>query len=51
MSFQIFDFISRNSILFSWDFKECSTPKEDLEIVVLKSEEKMMENVRGSGQF
>ena len=37
--------------LFFGDFNGGSSRKEDLQMLVLKPEEKMMENVRGSDQF
>ena len=41
----------RNFVLFFWDFNGGSSRKEDLQMVLLKSVEKMMENVRGSEEF
>ena len=49
--FQIFDSILRNFVLFLRDFNRNSSRKEDLRMVVLKSEEKGMENVRDNDQF
>ena len=37
--------------LFFGDFNGGSSRKEDLQMLVLKPEEKMMENVRSSDQF
>ena len=37
--------------LLFWDFNGSSSKKEDLQMVVLKFEEKMMENVRGGDHF
>ena len=39
------------SFSFFWDFNESSSRKADLQLVVLKSEEKFMENVYDSDQF
>ena len=50
ISFQIFDFVLQNFVLFFWDFNG-SNRKEDLQMFVLKSEEKMMKNVHGRDQF
>ena len=50
-SFHIFDFILRNFVLFFWIFNGGNGEKEDLQIVGLKSEEKMIGNVRGNDQF
>ena len=50
--FQFFDFILRNLfVLFFRDFNWRSNRKEYLQMLLLKSEEKMMENVYGSDQF
>ena len=37
--------ILRNFVLFFWDFNGGSSPKEDLQMIALKSEEKMMRSV------
>ena len=47
----MFDFILRNFALFFWDLNNGSSKNEDFQIGVMKSEEKMMANVRGSDQF
>ena len=47
----MFDFILRNFLLVFWDFKGGKWKKKDLQMVVLKSEEKMMENVRAGDHF
>ena len=49
ISFQIFDFMLRNFVLFFWDFNWSSHRKEDLQMLLKMLE--MMENVRGSDQF
>ena len=46
ISFQIFDVILRNFTVF-WDFNRSSSRKENLQMLLLKSEEKIMENVCG----
>ena len=51
ISFQTFDLILWNFILFLWDFNGSSTRKEDLQMLVLKSKKKIMENVCGGDQF
>ena len=51
ISFQTFDLTLRNFILFLWDFNGSSTREEDLQMTVLKSKEKIMENVCGGDQF
>ena len=51
ISFQIFDFSLRNFVLFFWDFNGRSNRKENLQMLLLKSEEKLMKNFRGSDQF
>ena len=48
---QIFDFILWNFVLFFWDFNGGSSKKEDLQIVLLNYEEKIMKNVRGGEYF
>ena len=50
-SFHIFDFILRNFVLFFWIFNGGSGEKEDLQMVGLKSGEKMIEIILGSDQF
>ena len=51
LSFQMFDFILRNFVLFFWDFNRGSSKKEDLQMVVLKSGGEMIENVRGGDHY
>ena len=51
ISVHIFYFILLNFVLFFWDFNGSSSKKENLKMFVLKSEEKMIENVRGSYDF
>ena len=46
ISFQIFDVILQNFTVF-WDFNRSSSRKENLQMLLLKSEEKIMENVCG----
>ena len=41
----------RNFVSFFRDFNGGSSKKEDLQMVALKSEEKMMESVRGGDHF
>ena len=50
ISFQIFDVILQNFTVF-WDFNRSSSRKENLQMLLLKSEEKIMENVSGSDQI
>ena len=50
ISFQIFDVILQNFTVF-WDFNRSSSRKENLQMLLLKSEEKIMENVCGSDQL
>ena len=40
ISIQLFDFILRNLVLLFWDFNGNRIGKEDLQVLVLKSEEK-----------
>ena len=49
--FQIFDKLLRNFILFFKDFNGRSTRKEYLQMILLKSKEKMMRNACGRDQF
>ena len=48
---QIFDFILWNFVLFFRDFNGGSSKKEDLQIVLLNYEEKIMKNVSGGEYF
>ena len=47
----MFYFILRNFVLFLWGFNGGNSKKEDLQMVLLKSEEKMVENIRGGDVF
>ena len=49
--FPNFDFILRNFTLFFWDFNKSSSRKKDLQMCLLKPEEKMMKNVQDTDQF
>ena len=49
--FKTFYFILRTFELFFWNFNGGSSKKKDLQMVLLKSEEKMVENVRGGDHF
>ena len=51
ITFQIFDLILQNFILYFWDFNGRSTRKEDLQMLVLESKEKIMENFCGGERF
>ena len=51
MSFEIFCFILRNFVLVFCDFNGGKWKKKDLQMVVLKSDEKMMENVCAGDHF
>ena len=51
ISLQILNFILQNFVLFFWDFNGSSSKKKYLQMLVMKSGESLMENVRGSDQF